>query len=631
MKPNTSKRFISIVLILTLLSGCGRTSGTYTLDEDGNILDSSGDNVSLEELTGSTAEVLESIGEMLEDQVSDSSALASGEYIISDVDTSHMTTLTDEDNARAFYHIFVGSFSDSDGDGTGDLRGIINRMDYLNDGDPDSGTSLGVTGIWLSPIFKSPSYHKYDVTDYYTIDPEFGTMEDLKELVALCHERGVKIILDLVINHTGKSNLWFTKFCNARKEGNTDSEYYNFYAVNDSVRLGSRTFSKVAGADCYYECNFSGDMPEPDYDNPFVYDTFVEVARYYLEDIDVDGFRFDAAKYIYYGEEERNAAFWKRYMSDLRAIKPDMYAVAEVWSADSATVRYAPALNCFDFTMSQVDGMISSTTKHGDVNSYTSYIESYLATMQKSLLEAVMDEGYLSFDTALSSGDSIINGLNLTPMLVSFISNHDMDRAAGYMTYSSGYAKMAASLYLLTPGSPFIYYGEEIGMKGSRGSASTDANRRLAMLWGDGDTVANPTGTTFDSSKQTNGTVADMLGNADSLYNHYKRLLLIRSANPEIASGEFHALKLTGTKAGGFVSTLDGSAVAVLHNTTGSPVTIDLSEARLTDGTALSELLDIEGCSLTAAVYSSMEFEKTESSLNGTILTIAEQSSVVVR
>ena len=97
---------------------------------------------------------------------------------------------------RVFYEIFVGSFSDSDGDGTGDLRGIIERFDYLNDGKPDSGFSLGVEGIWLTPIFSSPSYHKYDVADYYAIDESFGTEEDLKELIELCHKRDVKLILD---------------------------------------------------------------------------------------------------------------------------------------------------------------------------------------------------------------------------------------------------------------------------------------------------------------------------------------------------------------------------------------------------------------------------------------------------
>ncbi|MBQ1533738.1 MAG: alpha-amylase, partial [Erysipelotrichaceae bacterium] len=102
-----------------------------------------------------------------------------------------------QDNYRVFYQIFVGSFSDSDGDGIGDLRGIINRIDYLNDGNVDSNSSLGVQGIWLTPIFKSPSYHKYDASDYYVIDPAFGTQEDLDELIRLCHERNMLVILDL--------------------------------------------------------------------------------------------------------------------------------------------------------------------------------------------------------------------------------------------------------------------------------------------------------------------------------------------------------------------------------------------------------------------------------------------------
>lgn len=642
LRTKIIRRALAMLLVMAMvcgvLTGCQRQTSeagsnhAITNTTDGQNTDGTGTNSDANFGTDSSTNsgTDSTAGSNVDSQPGNSSLSATGEYIVKDIDTSHMTAMTNENNARVFYHIFVGSFSDSNGDGVGDLRGIINRMDYLNDGDPDSGCSLGVQGIWLSPIFKSPSYHKYDTTDYYTIDPSFGTMDDLVELVNICHERGVKLILDLVINHTGKDNLWFIKFCQARKECNTDSEYYDFYAVNDSIRLGSRTFSKVSGADCFYECNFSGDMPEPNYDNPFVYDTFVDVARYYLQDIGVDGFRFDAAKYIYYGEEERNAEFWIKYMRDLKAIKPDLYAVAEVWSADSATVRYAPALNCFDFTMAQVDGRISATTKHGDVNGFTFYIESYLDSMQKSVTEAYTQDGYYFLDHEQPS-DELLSAFNYSPMLVSFIANHDMDRAAGYMTYASGYAKMAANLLILTPGSPFIYYGEEIGMKGSRGSASTDANRRLAMLWGDGDTVRNPEGTTFDSSKQTNGTVDDMFGSADSLLTHYKRLIMIRRANPEIGSGEFHALKLDGTKAGGFVSIRGDSSVAVFHNTTGSPITIDLNEAKFTDGTPMSSLFNTGNCSIAGIAYASMEYEKTESSLDGTMLTIAEQSSVVLR
>ena len=529
---------------------------------------------------------------------------ASGEALVRDVDLSGYTVPGSDYNSRVFYHIFVGSFSDSNGDGIGDLRGIINRLDYLNDGDPASGKSLGIEGIWLSPIFRSPSYHKYDTTDYYTVDSDFGTMDDLKELASECEKRGIKLILDLVINHTGSHNQWFVDFKNAHATGNTESPYYDFYSWNSVGSENGRTFSKIASSDHYYECNFSGDMPELNFDNPTVYDTVLEVARYYIEDIGIDGFRFDAAKYIYFGDNTKSGEFWIRYMNDLRKIDPDIFTVAEVWDSDAVVLSYEPALDCFNFSMGQVDGMIASTTKKGDVNNYTSYIEYYLKNIREKRSSA---------------------------SLVSFIANHDMDRAAGYMTYASGFAKMAASLYLLNPGSSFIYYGEEIGMKGSRGSANTDANRRLAMLWGDGDTVKDPKGTTFTSDSQTNGTAAEHIVNPDSLYNHYKRLIMIRKANPEIASGEYHALKITDSKAGGFVSTLNGSAVAVFHNTSGSTVTVDLSKLTFTDGTAVTSLFDTSSAKLTYSIYSSMTLDRVDITLDGTILTLPSQSSAILR
>ena len=208
-----------------------------------------------------------------------------------------------ENNHRVFYEIFVGSLSDSDGDGIGDLRGIINRMDYLNDGNPESGNSLGVEGLWLTPVFLSPSYHKYDVTDYYQIDPSFGTEEDLKELIALCHERDVKLILDLPLNHTGKDHPWFRNFKNAHLMHSPDNIWYNFYTwlEPDAQVPSGRHFMRVRQPDLLVEANFSDSMPELDFDNERVRQAVLDVAAYWLN-IGVDGFRFDAANYPYYGE-----------------------------------------------------------------------------------------------------------------------------------------------------------------------------------------------------------------------------------------------------------------------------------------------------------------------------------------
>ncbi len=496
---------------------------------------------------------------------------------------------TDVGNSRVFYEIFVGSFSDSDGDGTGDLRGIINRMDYLNDGDPASGKSLGVEGLWLTPIFKSGSYHKYDTDDYYAIDPKFGTMSDLEELVRLCHERGVKLILDLVINHTSTAHEWFKRFSQAQKNlDDTDPyfDYYSYYRQSDGKPEAGKSYNNLAGTDVCYECNFSGGMPEPDYDNELVREQMLDVAKFYL-DLGVDGFRFDAAKYIYYNDNVKSVEFWNWYLGELRKIKPDLYAVAEVWDGPSVINRYYEAVDCFDFAQSQASGIVAETARGGDANRYAAYVADYLKTIEAKRDGAIM---------------------------MSFITNHDMDRAAGFLTEMSGQMQVAANLYVLTPGSPFLYYGEEIGMRGSRGAANTDANRRLAMLWGDDDRVKDPSGTTYKKENQTEDTVADQLSDPNSLYNYYKKLLLIRKAHPEIACGTYEPVKLEGTKLGGFVSTLEGSSVLVLHNPGRSSVTYDLSTVK-------------GGTFKTLSAFIGME----EASLDGTTLTVGGQTSVILR
>ena len=505
------------------------------------------------------------------------------------VTVQSFTDYATNDNERVFYEIFVGSFSDGDGNGTGDLRGIINRMDYLNDGNDFDGKSLGVEGLWLTPIFKSPSYHKYDVTDYYQIDPMFGTEDDLKELLDLCHQRNVKVILDLVINHTGSQNAWFKAFQQAHKDGNADDPYYDFYTwrSHDDPNPAGRTFAVVSGTRDFYECNFSGDMPELNYDNDAVRQAVLDVAKYYL-DLGVDGFRFDAAKYVYFGDHAKSEAFWEWYLSELRAYKPDIYTVAEVWDSDGITDQYFPAVDCFDFTVSQANGLISDTAKAGNVNTYVSYVQKYIENVTAKREDA---------------------------RYIPFITNHDMDRAAGFLTVASGHMKTAANLYILGPGSPFIYYGEELGMRGSRGGANTDANRRLAMLWGDDDKVKDPSGTTYDKSKQADTSAQAQLADGNSLYSYYKQLIEVRKANPEIARGTYTALRFPEGKAGGFVSEWQGNTVCVLHNTSMHEATVDLSAATDLTFTTVAAAVGVEGTA----------------SLDGSTVTIGAQTSVVLR
>lgn len=565
------KRTLTVILVMTLLlAGCGGTDVTQQIPET-------------PETVADTAET-----EIVETEAHDATGAYLlndwGEAIVDDAGLGH--AVATEDNYRVFYEIFVGSFSDSDGDGTGDLRGIINRMDYLNDGDDNSGASLGVEGLWLSPIFESDSYHKYDVNDYYAIDSAFGTEEDLRELVEICHERNVRVILDLVINHTGTQNPWFISFTAAHKNEDTTDPYYDFYSwyhADDAAPIGG-TFSQISGTDDYYECNFSDSMPELNFDNEAVRQAVVDVAKYYL-DLGVDGFRFDAAKYIYYGDNAQSTAFWQWYIDELKAVKPDIYTVAEVWDSDSVTDLYYPALNCFNFTTSQLDGLIAQTAKAGNVNRYTSYVQSYVDT---------------------------VTAMNDTAMIVPFVANHDMDRAAGYLTADSGQMRMAANLYLLSSGSPFIYYGEEIGLRGSRGGANTDANRRLRMEWGDGDTVRDPEGADYPYTRVP-ATAIEQMADGDSLYSYYKKLIMIRKANPAICRGTYTALAFDDTKLGGFTATYEGTTVAVLHNPTENTITVDLSA-----------VTDIPFTQINASIGAGA------ATLDGMTLTLDSQTSVVL-
>ena len=494
-----------------------------------------------------------------------------------------------DDNFRTYYQIFVGSFSDSDGDGIGDLRGIINRFDYLNDGNINSGKSLGVQGIWLSPIFNSPSYHKYDTMDYYKVAFQFGTEEDLKELIALCKSRNVQLILDLAINHTSDRHPWFSEFKNARINGNPNSPYFDYYTcVTTAEKVGGITYQRLGSSDYWYECNFSGDMPELNFDNEEVRQEMLKVAKYYL-DLGVSGFRFDAIKYIYYNDTPRSVAFWEWYMDELRTYKPDIYCVGECWSGEPEILEYYSAMNCFNFAMAQAEGVVSATAKGKAMSRYTNYIESYQ-------------------DKVLAK--------NPDGMVMGFLSNHDMDRIAGSFIVEHN-LRMAANLYLLCTGSPVIYYGEEIGMRGSRGGSNTDANRRLAMLWGDDDTIRNPVGSTYSSKNQIQTTVADQITDENSLYNYYCRLIAIRHKYPAIARGHYNSLICGITEFGGFLIEHEDQKLGLFHNTSGEEITYDLSQCKDLDGYTFSTLCDYIGAGT--------------AKLEGTILTVGPYTSVILQ
>jgi glycosidase len=328
-------------------------------------------------------------------------------------------------------------------------------------------------------------------------------------------------------------------------------------------------------------------MPELDLENPELLREIVEITRFWL-DKGAGGFRLDAVKYFILGDDRKNIEFLKWLGDECKKIKDDVYIVGENWSAISSILSYYEAVNCFDFQFAEGSGYVAQAARGRGITQYASRLETY---------------------------QNLVLDRNPNAIMNPFISNHDMDRAAGYLTVDDYAMHVAANIYILSSGSPFIYYGEEIGMKGSRGNAQTDANRRLAMLWGDEDTVRDPIGSTFGRANQTNGTVRDQLPKQDSLLTHYKKLIRLRRANPEIARGTVKALEFSGYNTfGGFVSDYMGSKVGVFHNTGENEITLDLGQ------------------------YTDVNFSvvrgyagKGRASLRGTTLTLSGFTSAVLR
>src|SRR5438105_6549594 len=196
------------------------------------------------------------------------------------------------------YEVFVRSFYDSDGDGIGDLRGLTSRLDYINDGNPNSTTSLGANCIWLMPIDKSMSYHGYDVVDYYHVDPRYGTDDDFRSLVAEAHRRGIHIIVDFVHNHTGSENPWFQAAL--RDPSSPYRDWYRWSKTLPSQKgpWGQEAWHKSPIRDEYYYGVFWHEMPDLNYRNRAVRVEMRQILTYWLKEMRADGFRFDAVPYL---------------------------------------------------------------------------------------------------------------------------------------------------------------------------------------------------------------------------------------------------------------------------------------------------------------------------------------------
>jgi len=478
------------------------------------------------------------------------------ENIYDQYDTSdYALTLRNKTDKSAkegtFYEIFVRSFADSDGDGIGDLNGITQKLDYLSE--------LGINGIWLMPINSSPSYHGYDVTDYYSINGDYGTEEDFQKLLDEAHKRGIKVIMDFVINHTSSQHPWFVSAC----EGD-DSKYRNYYrwvTKDDSVDYAGGDISpwgdpvwRSAGKAFYYGI-FSDSMPDLNYNNPDVREEVKSAAGKWLK-MGIDGFRLDAAIHIYGNNEfkqmdsqtDANIQWWNEFASYCETINKEVYLVGEAWQNNNAFAEYAQPFDTkFDFTFEQ--NMIYAVNEGKSVTQEGVDLASSLQTIV---------EEYAKYDS------NFLDGV--------FATNHDQPRLMSQVD-SKEKSELAAAIYMTLGGNPFIYYGEELGMYGE----GEDPYKRTPYIW-----TADGSGmdaTWIDSSQNEDvAPLSEQIKDDNSIYNFYKDIIAVRKAHEALTDGNYQAVSMKDSSLLAYQRESDNEKLLVIHNLSKKAITVDVTE-----------------------------------------------------
>jgi glycosidase len=464
-------------------------------------------------------------------------------------DSIHSKVQTQSKNG-VYYEVYVNSFYDSNHDGHGDLKGLTEKLNYLNDGNPKTNQDLGVNGIWLMPITASPSYHKYDVTDYYKVDPQYGNMDDLHKLVKEAHKRGIKVIMDLVINHTSSDHPWFQA---ASKDLN--SKYHNYYVwanqntdLNEKGSWGQQVWYKNPNGPGYFYSTFWSGMPDLNYDNPDVRKEMINVGKFWLKQ-GVDGFRLDAAMHIYPGQTQEGAAknyqWWQEFQSAMKTENPNVYLAGEVWDKTETIAPYFKSIDSlFNFNIgSKIIDSINSGT----------------------------DQGVASDDQSMQN---LYKGYNQNEIDAPFLTNHDQNRVMSDLSGDINKAKVAASVLLTLPGNPFIYYGEELGMKGQK----PDELIREPFRWYSTDRAGQTTWEKPVYNTDNSGvSVQEETKDPNSLLSHYRDMIRLREAHEALTEGNIEAIKVNNSHVIAFKRSSKQESLSIVHNISNQSVDVDLS------------------------------------------------------
>lgn len=458
-----------------------------------------------------------------------------------------------DDVYRTWYEIFVYSYCDSDGDGIGDLNGVTQKIPELQ--------QLGITGIWLMPIHSSTTYHKYNVSDYESIDPDYGTMEDFENLMNACDQAGIRVILDLVVNHTGSNHAWFrqavTYLQSLQETEKPDAQVcpyldYYYFKLTDEV---SGAWTPIDGTAYSYESKFDRDMPDLNLSNENVRQEIKQIMEFWMEK-GVAGFRLDAVKEYFSGSASKNIEFLSWIQTTVLSIRSDAYLVAEVWDTFSTVTEYYESgiTSIFNYPFGDSSGKIIEVLRGAGNPSIVS-----------------------TYATALEKADRAYLGSNPDYVDAPFLSNHDVGRIAGFVSGNTDKIKMAAAMNLFMSGSAFVYYGEEIGMSGS----GNDPSKRAPMYWNadrnEGTTQLPPDCVLPDSYPL--GSLEEQKTDANSVYNYYRQAIAIRNALPVISHGRTTAeLPLNQECVSAQRKTWDDETCLILMNICEEPAEVDLSQ-----------------------------------------------------
>ncbi|MCK8103487.1 alpha-amylase family glycosyl hydrolase [Pseudoalteromonas sp. 2CM36K] len=487
-----------------------------------------------------------------------------------------------------FYQIWPRSFYDSDADGHGDFNGMTQKLPYLQE--------LGVNALWLTPMFEAPSYHGYDFTEFYQVENDYGSMAEFEAFIKAADDKGMKVILDLVINHISSNHEWF------QRSAKQQAPYTDYFIWRDDMpKAGSgwgHAWSNNDQPDAvwhwnetrqqYYYGAFGASQPDLNLRHPDVVAEMEKMAKFWL-DKGVAGFRLDAVRFAMEGGADAQAdtdetiAYWQHFNQYVKSVDPEAYLVGEAWADIPVAAKYfgeGKGLDQgFDFEVGyKILGLLKP-----DVSG-----EAQFGTMQSNQQVSKVDANVLKQNL-----QQRIDSTAPLDFFAPFLTNHDQERVAYQLAEHDDKAKLAAAMLFSSPGTPYIYYGEEIGL--TQGGTGHDVYKRAPMQWDNsnqaGFTQAQTSwveqaelfGDNYTQwwpeflAQQINAAdrnVKTQQAQSDSLWRIYQHLITLKKQRPELGIKGSYELTQHNNGLVEITRELNGSKSMFILNLTANPQSI---------------------------------------------------------